>query len=203
MSSNYRSRAGLIVIPFLNALEKDSKRNIEDYPECDAKEIVNSVFSKAVPQFANLTQPDRAYDLSSELAFIRGNQLRVQRDIQYIWGRPLTMLEVLIEISDEARIELKRVLTPDIQKNEHSIRALFLLHARGRLVSSEILHLLRAGYANGAYARWRTLYETAIIARFLIDQKWITSREELAERYLYHQNILKLKMIKLIRIQDV
>ncbi len=111
------------------------------------------------------------------------------------------MLEVLIEISDEARIELKRVLTSDIQKEEHLLRALFLLHARGRQVASEILRLLHGGYPNGAYARWRTLYEIAIIARFIIDPKWITSREELAERYLYHQNILKLK--KANRYQEI
>jgi hypothetical protein len=192
-SGNQSSRAGLIVIPFLNVLEKEPKRNIEDYPENEIKAIARNVFSKALPRFANLIHPDRAYDLSAELAFIQGYQPKVESDIQYIWGRPLTMLEVLIEISDEARIELKRVLTPDILKDEHLLRALFLLHARGRQVSSEIFHLLNGGYAEGAYTRWRTLYEIAITARFIIDPQWISGREELAERYLYHQNIMKLK----------
>ena len=196
MLSNHRSRTGLIVIPFLNMLEKEPKRNIEDYSENDQKEIARCAFSKALPVFADLIHPNRAYDLSVELAFIRADKLNVENDIQYIWGRSLTMLEVLIEISYEARVELERVSTPDIMKDELLLRALLLLHARGRLISSEILHLLKGGYADGAYARWRTLYETAITARFIIDPKWINGREELAERYLYHQNIMKLKKAK-------
>ena len=44
---------------------------------------------------------------------------------------------------------------------------LLRLHARGIQISKEILVLFRNGYADGAFARWRTLYELSIVGLFI------------------------------------
>jgi hypothetical protein len=60
------------------------------------------------------------------------------------------------------------------------VEALTRLHARGCLVASEVLGLVRTGHAAGAGARWRTLHELSVTADI------IASRPEIAERYLDH-----------------
>ena len=75
------------------------------------------MFSNALPKFAELIQPEKMYDLSAELKTIRSSRIRVKNKVQEIWGRPLTLLELLIEISREASIEFD--VTPEIQKEEY------------------------------------------------------------------------------------
>lgn len=45
--------------------------------------------------------------------------------------------------------------------------ALHAIHGRACQQFLEILYLLKAGFADGAYARWRSLYELSIIAEFI------------------------------------
>lgn len=55
------------------------------------------------------------------------------------------------------------------------------LHEKGCTIATEILVLLRAGLADGAFARWRSLYEVEVIAGFIASQSPST-----AERYRNH-----------------
>jgi hypothetical protein len=66
--------------------------------------------------------------------------------------------------------------------NDYVFSALTGLHARGCQVSHEILALLRAGFPDGAHARWRTLHEIAVTAHFIKDEG-----PEIAKRYLHHE----------------
>jgi hypothetical protein len=62
--------------------------------------------------------------------------------------------------------------------------ALVRLHARACLVTAEVLALLRAGFASGAHARWRSAHEIAVMG-FFISQHG----QETAERYILHEAI--------------
>lgn len=62
--------------------------------------------------------------------------------------------------------------------------ALARLHARAVRVAEEVFALLRAGFASGAMARWRTLHEIAVVMAFLAEKG-----ADLAERYLLHDAI--------------
>ena len=61
------------------------------------------------------------------------------------------------------------------------VTALVRLHVRACAVAGEIETLMRAGYADGAAARWRTLHEVAVTASFLVEHG-----EDMAARYLAH-----------------
>lgn len=56
--------------------------------------------------------------------------------------------------------------------------------ARGVLITNEILCLIKNGFASGALARWRTLYEYSVIAVFIAK-----FGEDVAERYLAYEDI--------------
>lgn len=71
------------------------------------------------------------------------------------------------------------------------------LHSWVTATASESVELLRAGYASGATARWRTLYERAVIAHFLSG-----SGAAAARRYLEHEDVHLYKLVKEIEEAD-
>jgi hypothetical protein len=99
-----------------------------------------------------------------------------------IWGKALSQLEMLIDISLDTGILFDQKFRPlAVEENDIVFEALTRLHARNCQVSSEILTLLRSGFADGAHARWRTLHEISVIALFISHHD-----NELAQRYLVH-----------------
>ena len=84
------------------------------------------------------------------------------------WRQPLQGLALMIALTREFSEEVGRHLdSRKNQKNAYLVSALTRLHARACQVASEVLVLLREGYADGAMARWRTLHELAVVAMYL------------------------------------
>jgi hypothetical protein len=112
---------------------------------------------------------------------LRGFEARLART----WKRPLELLEVQrhlacslgAAINEELRRHLKR-------SDEPLVDVLTSLHARACQIAGEVLVLLRAGYAEGAIARWRSLHEGSIVMQF-IDRHGA----ETAKRYLEHEAV--------------
>ena len=77
------------------------------------------------------------------------------------------------------------------KNNAFKRAAIINLHARALQISNEILVLLKSGFADAAYARWRTLHELKIISFFLSDSNNVVS-----QRYLEHEVIRKFKEAK-------
>lgn len=101
------------------------------------------------------------------------------------WGPAIDGLRILrmssLELGDAfLRRERRRRSLKNRTRNGVIIR----LHARACQVTGEIIALLEAGYADGAFARWRTLHEISVVA-FLIDEHG----DDLAERYLAHEAV--------------
>lgn len=71
-----------------------------------------------------------------------------------------------------------------VAEQDYVFEAMTHLHAKALLVTAEIICLLKGGFADGALTRWRTLYETSVVA-FLIRQEG----QELALRYLAHSRV--------------
>lgn len=101
-----------------------------------------------------------------------------------IWGKPLDSLDALISLSLELGNEFSQKFS-SISENSIVFHTVKRLHIRGCQVSSEILNLLRGGFADGAHARWRTLHEISVIAQFIS-----INDDNLAERYLAHSAIV-------------
>jgi hypothetical protein len=102
-----------------------------------------------------------------------------------LWGKPLDLLDELISLSLELGNEFSKKFSSVVSNDNkivfHTIKR---LHLRGCQVSSEILNLLRGGFADGAHARWRTLHEICVIAQFIS-----LNENDLAERYLAHSAV--------------
>lgn len=105
------------------------------------------------------------------------------------WKKPFDMLEAFWVLALEAGDEFNK----EFRKNEaesknYVFEVLTRLHARACQIASEILVLLKSGFADGAHARWRSLHEIAVVGSFIK-----THGNEVAEKYLLHDNIESFK----------
>lgn len=140
-----------------------------------------------------------AKDISADLYETRAAMLAdracaladLQREIQERWAPILDGLETLVVVALEAGADFNQEFRPSaFETGRYSMIALTSIHARACQIAQEVIALLRAGLADGAHARWRSLHELAAVA-FLLDEK-----DDLAERYLWHQHIEAYRAMK-------
>jgi len=97
------------------------------------------------------------------------------------WGTALDDLKLLLELAQELGHETIRKRVPRNRRAPPTVDVLIRLHTRACRIAAESIKLLCSGFADGAMARWRTLYEistvSCVISKF---------GNEIAERYLAH-----------------
>ena len=111
------------------------------------------------------------------------NDARYFRDrIDLRWSKGLDPLRMMLTASREIGQDYSdRLARSKAKKGIAKRHALMILHVRACQTTLEILTLLENGLADGAYARWRTLYELSVVA-FVIER----FGDEIAERYMGH-----------------
>lgn len=101
------------------------------------------------------------------------------------WQYPLDLLELIIHISLRIGSHINtQHRQAAAEADDYQFEALMMLHSRACQTSYEILQLLKSGFADGAYARWRSLHESAVISKFLMEHD-----QETAERFLLYSTI--------------
>ncbi len=106
-----------------------------------------------------------------------------------VWGKPLDYLEFLVSLAKEfGDLINEKCREEGKAESSNLIEALTRLFARICQVSSEVLTLLKNGFADGAMARWRTVHELFVVSSFIRD-----NGEEIAERYFFHNDVESFK----------
>lgn len=150
---------------------------VKDISKNMFNEVLNSSSTKLVQQWKKQS--------NSILRKLRSDRKRFNKYNNKVWGKALDQLEGLVDISlDAGMVFVNKFSQEATEENDIVFEVLAKLHARSCQVSSEILTLLRNGFADGAHARWRTLHEISVIALFISQHD-----NELAERYLLHSTI--------------
>jgi len=167
----------------INGLAK--RKPLEEYKDGEIKEITIKVSRGVTPDMANCILETLKEGMPDKLKERRAEKAEFEEHVRRVWGKPLDLLEIFLELCLETAIlfheNIKSHITPE---NKHLYQALLRLHARGCQVGAEILALLNSGFADGAHARWRTLYEITIVARFISEKG-----NNVAERYILHDTV--------------
>jgi hypothetical protein len=126
---------------------------------------------------------------------LRGNkkyQKSFNKQLDQKWGIVLDLLEVFVVLSEEIGADFTDdVIKAPMADTSPRFTVLSRSHARSCQVSKEIITLLRNGFADGAYARWRTLHEIAV------ETNIINKNEDgLAKKYIDHDLVHKLQAAK-------
>jgi Family of unknown function (DUF5677) len=99
------------------------------------------------------------------------------------WGEGFDLLRMLLTSCLELGEESSKRLQRSKAKKNRVLRSLLVrMHARACQITAEILTLMENGFADGAMARWRTLYEVGVVATVIAD-----AGEVLAESYIQHE----------------
>lgn len=175
-----------------------------DFTEDDGRElerIVDSLNEDRLYDLAERLLKELAYSISQRY---QGDWFQYRRDherslgsfknnLEFRWGSALDKLRMLLDLCMDEGIKAQQQLERGrFRSTPHKRIAVSLLHARACQVTSEIICLLENGYANGAMARWRTLYEIDVIATILGE-----ATDTLAERYLDHEIVDQKKAMEL------
>jgi len=149
--------------------------------------------SRAVNRFLRDELPKIVHGMATDLEARAPEMIReeeaIRRDfearLRARWGGAFDLLESIVRMAREVGEKaMQTSARMGDRKVANKASALFRLHIRGIQVTSEILALCRAGFADGALARWRSLHEIAVTALFLADKD-----EEMSRRYLGHATV--------------
>lgn len=121
----------------------------------------------------------------------RENRDRMKESIRGTWGHALDFLDFFILVNQKSRRLIELVSDMDEKSENYQFDALIRLHVRASRVSREVVALLRAGFADGAMARWRTLHEIAAVATIIAEEG-----EVAGERYLKFKTAKDLFRVK-------
>lgn len=125
---------------------------------------VSSVMASDTVELMESTMYEKVLEERSKTAqFIVHNE--------QIWGKGFVVSEALYIVSLELAQEFNDYVTSlsqeDIADKQSRYVALRAIHGRACQQFLEILHLLKGGFADAAYARWRSIYELSVIAEFI------------------------------------
>jgi hypothetical protein len=163
------SRGKVLAINLPMPIEENITRSMESALD-DAQEKLLEMLRVSASQM-----------LQERLTYRKGFEDRLYEG----WGKALDLYETLLVFCFEVGNNFNQQHRPEAaQCDDFVFEVLTRLHAKACLTASEILALLRGGYASGAFARWRTMHEIAVIVRFVED-----SGQEVARRYLEHEHI--------------
>jgi Family of unknown function (DUF5677) len=115
----------------------------------------------------------------------RTYRMGFEERLREIWGEALDLFGIFHMVCLERGEDFNaRNRSAAAAAHDYRFDVLARLHARSCLVASEVLTLLRSGFASGAHGRWRTLHELAVVAYFIHERD-----DEVARRYLLHDAI--------------
>ena len=101
----------------------------------------------------------------------RSNNAQFMIHNEQIWQKGFVASEMLYLIVIEAAEDYRKIFDdlPNKQKQKIQYRysAILQLHARTCQQYLEVLCLLKSGFADGAFARWRSMYELCVVAQFI------------------------------------
>lgn len=190
----------------MNTLENIFKKKLikvlENASEYMSEADLDSLAVSFAADYAHNTVPQIAEDIVKSLKESSEDRLQaireyadgfVDRNIKR-WKNGFDALELLINVSLEIGEEFNNTYRETaVQEQNVQFDTLVRLHARACHIGSEILWLLKGGFADGAHARWRALHEVVVTAKFLLDHG-----HEVAIRYREHEVIESYKAMQQI-----
>lgn len=147
------------------------KREIEKLNEKISEDNFISVYKEMLDkisddtfEFFKTTMFQKIYETQAEV-----NEFLAR--MQQLWGKALVSFKSLYIICLEAAERygeyLEKTNREDKETNKFLYYVLRALHGRACQQFLEIYCLISNGFADGAYARWRSLYELVVIATFI------------------------------------
>lgn len=169
-------------------------------------EILERVFESSLPEITSVLINElkkKSHFMLSEHKYI-DEEYTARRNRR--WFEAFDLLEEFSVISYEIGEDIgNRGAEFNTNETKYLYEILLRLHARSIQITKEILTLMKHGFADGAMARWRTLYEISIIALFISE-----NGNEIAKMYIdynqvesYEEMIVYLKNAERLGLEQI
>jgi hypothetical protein len=169
-----------VIIAFTDAdtkkLDELTKEFVSALPD-----VVTQISSEAAKAILKALKRDWPGQAEFERESLQG----FRRRLEARWGKGFDGLRMLLTMVREMGGEVHARARRSRSSKNQAIRSILLrLHTRACQVTAEIITLMENGFADGAMARWRTLYEIGVVATVISD-----GGDELAQRYMAHEAV--------------
>ncbi|BBA92617.1 MULTISPECIES: DUF5677 domain-containing protein [Streptococcus] len=161
---------------------------LEKYEKADLSDLYQTMLIDVSDQMVD----DAKTIMHENSLFFRNEETEILARINQEWSSAFVTSEAMYMMVLEAVRDYSEFVNElDAEEKEKSIQtytALKYIHGRGLQQFLEIITLMKNGFADGAYARWRSLYELNIIASFIskygekVAESFISSRNS-EDRY--------------------
>lgn len=118
-------------------------------------------------------------------AYCKSNRedIEFRSHLDLLWGDCIAASQTMYVIAIEAAETHSKHVSENISKEDflplqYTFQTLQHLQGRACQIYLEILELVKGGFADGAFARWRSLYELCCIGQFIVD-----NGESIAKNY--------------------
>jgi hypothetical protein len=148
-------------------------------------DLLSEPLERAIDQSAE-TLVQRLHEERPEMiAERRADRADYAALIDDCWAPAFEHLEMLIRLAYEVGDDFNQHYGEDAYRYDDLVFSVVVrLQARGVRIAEEILVLLKAGFGQGALARWRALHEVAVVAAFIAKHG-----HRVAERYVEHYDV--------------
>jgi Family of unknown function (DUF5677) len=164
----------------LSKLTPEQLAELED----NAEAIASNAVAKAIDGAAKGMVETLKADAPAMLAHRKSGQAEFERRLAEHWAEAFALSEMVMKVAHEIGEFFYEKHCPPNGVHDYVFEALGRLLARACRIAEEVLVLLKAGYGQGALARWRALHEVAIVADFIAE-----NGDECAERYFTHEGV--------------
>lgn len=164
-------------------LEKLFQKSLEkarpDFEYTDENiEKISEIIEESMPSIITMFEKQVRKKSKTILKQNRKDISKFRKRLNKTWKPAIDQLEIFISFNLEYGVIVSDSYRQE-NPNDVKFETLLRLHARSCQIACEILELIKGGFADGAMARWRSLYEVSVLANFL--EK---GTEELCQRYL-------------------
>lgn len=137
--------------------------------ELDINKVDPSLVERFIPTIENHFYKEFERGRKKNLRNARKIEKDFQRNNLKLWKEPIDLLDAFIFMNLDLVDSIKNHLSVE-DLSTSKCQVMLRLHAKACQTAFEIVHLIKGGFADGAMARWRTLYETSVFACFLEDK---------------------------------
>ena len=150
--------------------EEEQRELLEKLEGADFDELVQKAIKSSSKSDLKICRAKMFERVCSERLF--SDEFKARQEQK--WNKPLVTSEMLyIIVLEAAEYYVEHVSRIDNDEREQKTWrywALRNIHGRGMQIYLEILELMKGGFADGAYARWRSLYELTVYGSFITEQ---------------------------------
>ena len=149
--------------------EAESKEVIEKLEKIDLSDLFKEMLFKMAD---DTTQYMKKTMYEEVMAFRAGEEEFIVRQEQK-WYRGFVASEAMyimtLEVAESYVQYVNDLSIEEKIQNNNTFLAMLHIHGRALQEFLEIITLMKNGFADGAYARWRSMYELSIIASFITE----------------------------------